>query len=228
MELTQMNYKFLKKPFDYYMVSQHFGENKACYTYTNGKYITIGKQDYEVCPIGYKSVYSQMLGHNGTDFPLKSGQDIFASTNGYVVEICTEEARGLGIGILTDKKYYCDETGKEEYFKYRNWHLKAINVHLGQYVKKGDIIGQGDNTGFSSGDHLHFELKPVTCIGDIDNMKDAQLTNVLQSNGYLGAINPLPYIMTDDLQKIEDDMNSQGFTELWQKIVYVLKKYGSR
>jgi murein DD-endopeptidase MepM/ murein hydrolase activator NlpD len=209
------------------MVAQHFGENKACYTSVNGKYITISKEDYQVCPTGYQSVYSQMLGHNGTDFPLKSGQNLVASTNGYVVEICTEEARGLGIGILTDKKYYCDETGKEEYFKYRVWHLKGIGVKLGQYVKQGDIIGQGDNTGFSSGDHLHFEIKPVSFIGDVSNIKDVQLTNILQNNGYFGSVNPLPYFITDDIQEIKDNMNSQGFTEIWQKIVYVLKKYGS-
>lgn len=221
-----MNHKFLQKPFPYTTVSQHFGENKACYTVINGKTVVVGKDQTASCPVGYLSVYSTMLGHNGIDFPLKSGQDIIASTDGYVVEICTEEARGLGIGILTDKEYFCDETGKLEYFKYRNWHLKAINVHLGQYVKKGDIIGQGDNTGYSSGNHLHFELKPVVVNGDVSKIKDIELINVFQKNGYYGAINPLPYFEYD-LIDIKVDLESQNFKEDWEKIVYVLKKYGS-
>ena len=56
-----MNYKFLKKPFIYYMVSQYFGENKACYKYENGKAIVIGKEQTAQCPIGYNSLYSHLL-----------------------------------------------------------------------------------------------------------------------------------------------------------------------
>lgn len=35
------------------------------------------------------------------------------------------------------------------------WEIRHSAVHIGQ------LIGRADNTGLSSGDHLHFELKPV-------------------------------------------------------------------
>lgn len=218
--------KFLQQPLKNQYISQRFGENKACYTIINGKPITISKSHEAQCPVGYQSVYSNMLGHNGLDILANHGQEVYNSVDGNVVEICTEEARGLGIGILTDKKYFCNETGKEEYFKVRYWHLMSIDVKIGDYVYNRQTIGKADNTGFSSGDHLHYEIKPVIFDESKTVIDDLDLKNVLQDNGYYGAIDPLPYIIT--VNDIEKDLNSQGFKTLWEKIVWVLKKYGSR
>ncbi|MCD6427100.1 MAG: M23 family metallopeptidase, partial [Caldisericaceae bacterium] len=44
-------------------------------------------------------------------------------------------------------------------------HLKKYVVHKGQLVKQGQIIAYSDNTGWSTGPHLHFGVyigdKPV-------------------------------------------------------------------
>jgi hypothetical protein len=121
-----------------------------------------------------------MKGHNGLDAWQPSGTPIYASLEGVVDEVCTEEARGLGVSLTSENKY--DTTEGEYQIKHRYWHLKGINVVMGQKIKVGDLIGWLDNTGYSSGDHLHFEAKQV-----------ANGINVFQQNGFYGAFNPEPY-----------------------------------
>lgn len=175
--------KHLKYPLDSILITQTFGENSVCIPIKGGKCIGC---DGLNPPKGYKSVYTGMTGHNGIDFIAWTGRPCYASLEGIVEEIVDEEARGKGIGIVSEKTYYCDEVGKKTQWKIRYWHLQSYVVKLGDKVKAGDLIGYCDNTGYSSGDHLHWEGKPV-------EYKKKKLINILQSNGYYGAVNLLPY-----------------------------------
>jgi len=142
----------------------------------------------------------QFLGHNGLDLMAKHGQPIYASHDGEAYyEIDTKQ--GHGVVIRTFEKYEYEDT--EFYYKTIYWHLidttkdttypKIVEDYTdktkpGLKVKKGDIIGYADSTGLSTGDHLHFGLKPVA------NMNGAYF-NVLDNNGYYGAIDPKPYFI---------------------------------
>lgn len=181
--------KFLFKPVKNYWITQKFGEDEVCVSTKDYKTL-VGKVN-GVCPIGSVSLYKHlgmMRGHTGIDVVAPTGTKLYASQSGFVEEVQTEVERGLGIGIITDRKYLCDETDVMEYFKIRYWHLQSILVKKGQKVNVGDLIGLADNTGYSSGSHLHFELKPVA------KDKDGRWFNVLQENGFFGAVNPEPYM----------------------------------
>jgi len=147
------------KPFH---VNQHFGENIPCVKDFGMPTQTIVMgADNNICPIGYSKLYAAfgMSGHNGTD--LQAGeQNVYAGCAGTVIEKQTVPARGLGLGILTDVKVDLDGLGSH-YMKMRYWHLKSFTVEVGDHVSAGQIIGVSDNTGYSSGDHLHFEGDPM-------------------------------------------------------------------
>ena len=166
-----MTTPFLYQPVYPWRVNQSFGANTACYNPNTGKVVSC---DGRHPPAGYRSVYSTMKGHNGIDAFALTWQRCYAAAMGVVIEKETEPARGLGIGILHEHE------GK--FYKTRYWHLAGIDVDMGEQVSAGQLIGYCDNTGYSSGTHLHFELKEVDQFGNTLNPE----------NGYKGAIDPKP------------------------------------
>lgn len=171
-----MENKIFCRPVKDWNVTQNFGEDKCCVSNTKPDRF-VYKETVQKCPVGFKSVYSQMLGHNGIDVACYAWQPIYAARDGIVKEVQTEIERGLGVGIVSVDSY-------GEYYKHRYWHLNAIAIKYGQEVKTGDLIGYAGSTGYSTGVHLHFEVK--RCNKDGDTLYD--------NNGYFGAINPAPLL----------------------------------
>lgn len=184
-------------------INQGFGEDKACVSADGKK--TVNKESWQTCPEGFKSLYSQTNGHNGLDLQASRWQPVYAAQDGTVVEVQTEEARGLGIGLIhsLDGRFYLT----------RYWHLAAIDIHLGDFVKAGFMLGYADSTGYSSGDHLHFELKECDAKGRVLNY----------ANTHLGAIDPLPYMIP-----VSDNGFKKSFAEriaqLVDKVADLLRK----
>jgi hypothetical protein len=168
--------KFLFQPIKPWRPCQWFGDDMACISNADNKTIVV-KENHGTCPVGFRSLYSMMLGHNGIDIPAFRWTPVYAAQSGRVDEVCTEEARGLGVGVRT-----CAPDGR--WYRHRYWHFIAIDVENGDEVQTGDLLGYADSTGYSSGDHLHFELKEVD--------KDGQVLN--PNNGYFGAVDPMPFM----------------------------------
>jgi len=136
-------------------------------------------------------------GHNGIDLYAKHGTPVYASHDGFA-NYQVDGAGGHGVIIITDKEYNHD--GGQAFFKTVYWHLvdplkepkykSPIADKTGFVpVKCGDIIGYADNTGKSTGSHLHYGLKPVA-----KGENWGVWYNVEQNNGYFGAIDPEPYL----------------------------------
>lgn len=187
-----MKEKFLYQPVSPFRVGQYFGEDRACLSEADNKTVIV-KETNATCPPGTRSLYSRTNGHNGLDIQANRWQPVYASHDGIVTEVQTEIERGLGVGIVSNEQRYFEEVGAKSHYKTRYWHFIAIDVHLGEKVKAGDLIGYADSTGYSAGDHLHFELKPVTIEGQWPDGRPVYF-NTIQNNTHLGAINPLPYM----------------------------------
>jgi murein DD-endopeptidase MepM/ murein hydrolase activator NlpD len=99
--------------------------------------------------------------HPGVDLAANEGTPYFAAHSGIVK--LARYAGGYGNCIEID-------TGNGITLVYG--HSSALLVHEGQRVEAGDVIGLVGNTGYSFGDHLHFEV---------------------QQHG--SAINPVPFML---------------------------------
>ena len=104
-----------------------------------------------------------VLGAKFVSFYYKThGTPIHASCSGKVIKInttCThdygkEESCGCGGGY---GNYVIIDHGNEFITLYG--HLSEVDVEIGDEVKKGDVIGKMGSTGFSTGDHLHIEIR---------------------------------------------------------------------
>lgn len=107
-----------------------------------------------------------LKGHDGVDFKMPVGTPIFAADDGEVVPV---EGEGYGTTLVIKHSW-----GKSFY-----GHLSSTLVGEGDKVTRGEKIAMSGNSGLSTGSHLHFGIR---------------LNHFNNENGYLGKIDPLPYL----------------------------------
>jgi Peptidase family M23 len=91
-------------------------------------------------------------GHNGIDYGIPNGTSIRAAAAGTVEKVAFENG-GYGNYV---KLSHVD--GSRKYYTYYA-HLSNAAVSPGQTVAAGTAIGFSNNTGASTGPHLHFGLR---------------------------------------------------------------------
>lgn len=92
--------------------------------------------------------YKVLKMHNGMDFTAPTGTEIFATGDGFVVEINSAQ-RGYGNHVIIDHGF-----GYSTLYA----HMSKITVRKGQRVRRGMVIGYVGNTGTSVAPHLHYEV----------------------------------------------------------------------
>jgi len=95
-------------------------------------------------------IYSQFgkPGHNGVDFGLPTGTPVLAAADGKVTRL-GNDPNGYGRYIVL----------QHDGFQTLYGHLQEVKVSVTEPIHEGDTIGLSNNTGFSTGPHLHFELR---------------------------------------------------------------------
>ncbi|CAN8142286.1 Peptidase [uncultured Thiomicrorhabdus sp.] len=87
--------------------------------------------------------------HNGIDYRSKRGDEVITTADGIVSFSAYNKQSGFG-NLIT--------VTHANGFKTRYGHLSKRSVKVGDFVYKGDKIGEVGNTGRSSGAHLHYEV----------------------------------------------------------------------
>ena len=101
--------------------------------------------------------------HNGMDYAAVRGTNVTAAADGKVIE-ANDCSSGYGMRIIIEHERK-DGNGSKYTSVYA--HLSKMLVNHGQFVKKGDVIGQVGGTSCKEGrlipqaygNHLHFELR---------------------------------------------------------------------
>jgi hypothetical protein len=141
-----------------YPVTQRFGENPAWYPATKG--------------------------HNGIDYGVPEGTQVVAAAPGQVIraELDTETAQNPKKGYGYHVRIQHSDGSTAIY-----GHLSRILVKTGQLVNAGDPIARSGNTGWSTGPHLHFEIR----LG-------ASITTSVDPDKYAGYL-PAPEVEPDPI-----------------------------
>jgi murein DD-endopeptidase MepM/ murein hydrolase activator NlpD len=119
--------------------------------------------------------------HEGMDFTAKIGTPVFASGDG-IVSRADNTASGFGNHIVIRHGF-----GYETLYA----HLSRYKARVGQYVKRGDIIGYVGSTGRSEAPHLHYEVH-----------KNGDVVNPL--NFYYGNISAAEYVAISKIANQEN------------------------
>ncbi len=119
--------------------------------YTGGKILWPVPSDGRITsPYGYRihPITGVKTFHKGIDIPANSGANIVAAESGKV--ITAAYLNGYGNTVIIDH-------GKGMSTLYA--HNSSLQVKSGQEVTKGDVVALAGSTGFSTGPHLHFEVR---------------------------------------------------------------------
>lgn len=119
---------------------------------------------------GTKRVYNGKLKsyHSGTDFRAKIGTPIIASNSG-IIKI-SQNRFYSGNSIVIDH-------GQGVYSCY--FHLSKMNYKVGDFIKKGAVLGLSGDTGRVTGPHLHFSFR-INGI-QVDPLNSISLLNQLRN-----------------------------------------------
>lgn len=98
----------------------------------------------------FHPVRKKRVVHHGIDFKANRGTPVYATADGVVEFGGYNKSSGFGKLIILQHNF-----GFKTYYA----HLDAVKVKSGEFISKGQLIGNSGNTGRSTGPHLHYEIR---------------------------------------------------------------------
>ncbi len=114
--------------------------------YVGGTYMWPAQSDYTRISSGYG--YRGREFHLGIDIPAGYGTDVYAANSGVIAIAAYHFSYG---------NYIVIDHGGGQATLYA--HNSKLLVSVGDTVKRGDVIALAGSTGYSTGNHIHFEVR---------------------------------------------------------------------
>ena len=101
-------------------------------------------------PFGYRNspIFGRQEFHGGIDIPAPHGTNVIAAEAGKV--IISQYSSSYGNYLVIDHG-----SGYSSLYA----HNSSLQVKVGDYVSKGDVVAKVGSTGWSTGNHVHFEVR---------------------------------------------------------------------
>ena len=110
---------------------------------------------------GYVSHNAGML--NAVDFPTPENTTIVAAISGIVVQVVENFSTGCPTSACQNEaNFIIIDHGDSTFAMYAHLTVNGSLVEVGDSVDAGQSIALSGNTGWSTGPHLHFEIKDLT------------------------------------------------------------------
>ncbi|WP_018620781.1 M23 family metallopeptidase [Spirosoma luteum] len=94
-------------------------------------------------------ISGSLVSHSGIDLPAPMGTLVYATADGYCRQIINQ-SNGIGLGI-----YLIHGRGHQTLYG----HLLTTLVKPGEFVMRGQVIGQVGASGLTTGPHLHYGVR---------------------------------------------------------------------
>lgn len=120
-------------------------------------------------------------GHNGWDLSALTGTEVYACMDG------DADYTNGGQGYGNEMRIVSRELGLEVVYAHLQ---RSLIGDKPRKVKAGELIARSNNTGFSTGPHLHFGVRRVEFSANGSQVLDYK-------NGFFGYVDPTPFFRDD-------------------------------
>ncbi len=151
--------------------------------------------------------YSQfgLKGHDGIDAACAMGTPIIAPADGIIADTYGLEKPNVGGFGNHVRMLIPDDNNPNQFYEFIAGHLLTVLVKPGDEVKRGQVLGLSDNSGWSFGAHLHWgvrKLQKGKTAGYTTKVYLNEVYAILDyDNGFYGYFDPLPLV-----EKVSDNV----------------------
>ena len=129
--------------------------------------------------------------HNGAmlyavDFPVEENTSVAAALPGVAIQVVEHHTGGCpSVSCVNQSNYVIIDHGDSTFGMYAHLTYNGVLVDVGDVVHQGQPIALSGNTGWSTGPHLHFEVKDI--YGQSMPVRFHELDSLTDGVAYWGA-----------------------------------------